>query len=46
MCLSKDGLLLLPAEYVLDEHVIERLQIFSEPFDHKMNVRIYTNRRK
>ncbi len=44
--LSKDGLLLLPAEYVLDEHVIERLQIFSEPFDHKMNVRIYTNRRK
>ena len=44
--LSRDGMLLLPAEHALDAHMIDRLLLFSEPFNHKLNVRIYTNRRK
>ncbi|MFZ4529593.1 MAG: HD domain-containing phosphohydrolase [Undibacterium curvum] len=43
---SRDGMLLLPADFVLDEGVIEKLRLFSEPVHGRMAVRIYTNRRK
>ncbi|MFZ6720368.1 HD domain-containing phosphohydrolase [Undibacterium sp. Ji49W] len=44
--ISKDGMLLLPAEYVLDQHVIDKLGLFDHPGSAKLTIRIYSNRRK
>lgn len=43
---SKDGMLLLPADFVLDAEMIEKLQLFGQSVHGKMNVRVYINRRK
>ncbi|MFZ6756083.1 HD domain-containing phosphohydrolase [Undibacterium sp. Ji50W] len=43
---SKDGMLLLPAEYVLDQHVIDKLRLFDHPGSAKLMIRVYSNRRK
>lgn len=43
---SKEGMLLLPADFTLNESVIEKLQLFSQPFNGRMNVKVYLNRRK
>lgn len=43
--LSKDGMLLLPAEHMLNEQEINRLLRFSEPFDFNLRLRIYTDKK-
>jgi response regulator RpfG family c-di-GMP phosphodiesterase len=43
--ISKEGLLLLPADHVLEPHVIERLMLYDVSGGGKLMVRIRTNRR-
>ncbi len=43
---SKEGMLLLAADHVLDAHLIEKLKQFITPSQNKLQIRIYTNRRK
>ena len=44
--ISKDGILLLPADHALDEHVIEKLRLYDVAGGGKLTVRVHTNRRK
>lgn len=44
--ISKEGMLLLPAEYVLDQHVIDKLALFENPAGTKLIIRVHSNRRK
>lgn len=44
--ISKDGMLLLPADYVLDQHIISKLALFEHPASAKLAIRVYSNRRK
>ncbi|MCH8618682.1 HD domain-containing phosphohydrolase [Undibacterium sp. TS12] len=44
--ISKDGMLLLPADYVLDQHIIGKLALFEHPASAKLVIRVYSNRRK
>jgi response regulator RpfG family c-di-GMP phosphodiesterase len=44
--ISRDGILLLPADHVLDEHVIEKLRLYDLSGGGKLMVRVRTNRRK
>lgn len=44
--ISKDGILLLPAEHVLDEHMIENLRLYDASSGSKLTMRIRGNRRK
>lgn len=43
---SKEGLLLLPADHVLDQHIIDKLKLFEHPTSAKLVIRVYSNRRK
>ncbi|MDO9191288.1 MAG: response regulator [Undibacterium sp.] len=44
--ISRDGILLLPADHVLDEHVIEKLRLYDVSGGDKLMVRVRANRRK
>ena len=44
--ISKEGILLLPADHVLDEHVIERLMLYGTSGNSKLIVRVRGHRRK
>ncbi|CAN5800083.1 response regulator [soil metagenome] len=44
--ISKEGILLLPADHVLDQHMIEKLMLYDVSGSGKLMVRIRTNRRK
>lgn len=44
--ISKDGILLLPADHVLDEHVIDRLMLYGASGTGKLIVRVRGHRRK
>lgn len=44
--ISKDGILLLPADHVLDEHVIDRLMSYGASGSGKFIVRVRGHRRK
>ncbi|MFZ6776464.1 HD domain-containing phosphohydrolase [Undibacterium sp. Ji83W] len=44
--ISKEGMLLLPADYVLDQHVIDKLTLFEHPAGAKLVIRVHSNRRK
>lgn len=44
--ISKDGILLLPADHVLDEHIIEKLRLYDASGGGKLIVRVRANRRK
>ncbi|MFZ6742606.1 HD domain-containing phosphohydrolase [Undibacterium sp. JH2W] len=44
--ISKEGMLLLPADYVLDQHVIDKLALFEHPAGAKLIIRVHSNRRK
>lgn len=44
--ISKEGMLLLPADYVLDQHVIDKLTLFEHPVGAKLIIRVHSNRRK
>jgi hypothetical protein len=43
--ISKEGLLLLPTDHVLEQHVIERLMLYDVTGGGKLIVRIRANRR-
>jgi response regulator RpfG family c-di-GMP phosphodiesterase len=43
--ISKEGLLLLPADYVLDDNVIEKLRLYDKGRDETLSVGIYSKRR-
>lgn len=44
--ISKEGMLLLPADYVLDQHLIDKLRLFEHPAGAKLVIRVHSNRRK
>lgn len=44
--ISKEGLLLLPADHVLEAHVIERLRLYDVSGGGKLTLRVRANRRK
>jgi response regulator RpfG family c-di-GMP phosphodiesterase len=44
--ISKEGMLLLPADYVLDQHIIDKLTLFEHPAGAKLVIRVHSNRRK
>ncbi|MDO8650667.1 MAG: response regulator [Undibacterium sp.] len=44
--ISKDGILLLPADHVLDEHIIEKLRLYDVSGSGKLMVRVRANWRK
>jgi len=44
--ISKEGMLLLPTDYVLDQHVIDKLRLFEHPAGSKLVIRVHSNRRK
>lgn len=41
---TREGLLILPADFVLDQHMIERLRIFAEAQNQPVLAKIYANR--
>ncbi|MES2047110.1 MAG: HD domain-containing phosphohydrolase [Pseudomonadota bacterium] len=43
--ISKEGLLLLPAEYVLEQNVIEKLRLFTAGREENMQVSVYPKRK-
>lgn len=44
--ISREGMLLLPADHVLDEHLIENLRLYDASGSSKLAIRIRSNRRK
>ncbi len=42
---TREGLLILPADFVLDQHMIERLRVFAEAQSQPLLAKIYANRR-